>query len=62
MKITITIECDNEAFKPDPSDEVRAILTEMMAAARYADFRTLDGRKLRDSNGNTVGKIAVTGK
>lgn len=58
MTLTITIQCDNAAFSENPGGEVARILR------RYAD--DIDGMepeetKLRDINGNTVGKVEVIG-
>jgi hypothetical protein len=65
MKVTITVDCDNDAFRdrgePSPQaagDEVAKILY------RQADrMRTLepgDSFPLLDSNGNTVGRLEVS--
>ena len=51
MKITITIETDNEAFNDDnPNQEAARILNEL---ASKIEPNACDG--LRDINGNTVG-------
>ena len=54
MTITITLETGNAAF--EDSREVPRILRDWLKAD-YPHNATL-----RDSNGNTVGKVTVTGK
>ena len=60
MKVVIEIECDNAAFEPDPGLEVANILLGLVKDLRNCRV-VLDvpgqGRKLRDSYGNTVGKV-----
>lgn len=56
MNITITINTDNEAFQPDADLEIARIL-ERLAKEWYS---VGDGYKLRDYNGNTVGKVEIT--
>jgi len=59
MKLTITIEMDNDAFRYRTS-EVRRILGELRDKMRSEVIETGLEIKLRDSNGNTVGKAEVT--
>lgn len=49
--ITITINTDNEVFEDNPEEEVKRILKTIYLR---------DGWKLKDINGNTVGKVAIT--
>lgn len=60
MTVTITINCDNDAFDNDPTWEVARILRD--TANKVEGSGTMRGFNLRDRNGNTVGKVAVTGK
>jgi hypothetical protein len=58
MKVIIEIDCDNDAFAGDTKGEIRRILAAAFAAGNGL-LRTMDGRKLSDVNGNTVGSIRV---
>jgi hypothetical protein len=70
MKITIEIECDNDAFQPRPEREVARILRGITATSIGAAFPHQcaiacgeeggGNIKLRDANGNTVGSVTVT--
>ena len=62
MKITITIECDNDAFQPTPERELGRILRRLAGDLDHFTERyvVLDDMKLRDINGNTVGIVKVT--
>ena len=55
MKATITIEMDNAAFDGSPMTELSAIL--FLAAERTHRGEVLFS--LKDTNGNTVGKLEV---
>ena len=55
MKATITIEMDNAAFDGSPMTELSAIL--FLAAERT--HRGEASFALKDTNGNTVGKLEV---
>lgn len=68
MKVKIEIECDNAAFDEDPQGEFGYILDqakekidapELFHAIQAGDARPFSN-SLRDTNGNTVGKIEVT--
>lgn len=57
MKVMIEIRMDNEAFAEGGGMwELQRILRELAGDVPHRD---LDGLKLRDVNGNTVGKVAV---
>jgi hypothetical protein len=56
-KLTVTIETDNAAFEGDAGPELSRILRGL--ARRLEDGET-QGR-LRDSNGNTVGRFELEG-
>jgi len=58
-KITITIETDNDAFSPNIGGEVVRIVRENESGLILALHNHIDGGefKLRDLNGNTVGRI-----
>ena len=53
MTITIEIETDNAAFEDDREAEILRIASEHLR--RYG---LIEG-KIRDSNGNTVGRITI---
>jgi hypothetical protein len=57
MVFLLKIECDNSAFEPEPGDEVARILRE--AADKIERGST--GVRLRDVNGNKVGKCRLLG-
>lgn len=63
MTITITIDCDNAAFHDDEGHqhagpEVARILRDY--ADEITDETHPEDMKLRDVNGNTVGRVSVT--
>ena len=59
MKVTITIDCDNDAFEYMPGDEVARILRE--TAKRFQENHHRDWPTCAtDYNGNKVAKIATT--
>ena len=61
MKLTITINCDNEAFTDNPGLEIARILH---LAADRIDGDPIssggDGFRLFDLNGNRVGLVEIT--
>lgn len=59
MNITITINTDNDAFTGGAKAEVLRILAEAFRPGSGL-LTAMDGRKLRDLNGNTVGQVQVT--
>ena len=63
MKIQITIECENEAFTDRAGEEIHDILkTQSKVIRSYVQvygLRENDGWKIRDTNGNSVGKVEV---
>jgi hypothetical protein len=58
MTVTITITTDNDAFST--GGELGRILRELADRANVRGTMELDGRKLMDVNGNTVGQVRVT--
>lgn len=66
MKLTITIQCDNDAFSSEkggdsePGTEVARILRELADNYQERDLLPGETANLRDINGNTVGKAKVT--
>lgn len=61
MRITITIDTDNEAFSPSPLFEAGRILGKLADEWQHTTFDapSFNGHRLRDINGNTVGKVTV---
>lgn len=59
MTITIRLSTDNAAFE-DRDAEIGRLLH--IVAERQRLGRGIDGVKLLDYNGNTVGSVKVTGK
>jgi len=57
--IMITIETSNAAFEDYPAGEVSRILQELARDVRDRELAELDGRRLRDVNGHTVGRVTV---
>jgi hypothetical protein len=61
VKITITLDTSNAAFEEDPAAEISRILEALSRSFRAEKRPTdLDGEKLRDINGNTVGQVTVS--
>ncbi len=58
MKAHITVTMENAAFEDAPASELARILREL---ANKIERNGPDACKLRDINGNTVGKFVVTG-
>lgn len=56
MRFKISIDCDNEAFGGAPADEVARILRELVTKLDAENVYRGDSWKLRDLNGNKVGK------
>lgn len=54
-KITIVIECENDAFFEDPEAEAARILEEIARKIKTAGFPIT----VRDYNGNVVGTVEV---
>lgn len=57
-KVTITIDTDSSAFEDGQKLELDSILQDIRDFDCYF-LKDLDGYKLRDSNGNTVGQVRV---
>jgi len=60
-KFTLSIDCDNAAFGEDKAREVSRILFELAASISPGLMDDDDG-KLRDVNGNTVGRWSYDGE
>ena len=61
MKVVIEFECNNDAFKQWFEHEVSCLLSS--ASVALSDMRQagiFEEIALRDTNGNTVGKVSVT--
>ena len=56
--IKIMIETDNDAFQPEPKDEIARILIDL--GHRITRTGTID-QPIRDINGNKVGKVSIIG-
>lgn len=64
MKLTIEIQCDNDAFE-NTGDEIGRILTHWLTHHLPAQLNDRDGetpetRRLYDLNGNKVGKAVLS--
>lgn len=62
MKFTLTINCDNAAFKDNknPDDDLYARLDELARLLRIAAMNVESGsvsRQLHDANGNACGRF-----
>ena len=57
MQLTITINCDNDAFQEDPIHEVSRVLHEYAASCGMGG--KLADRTLMDLNGQPVGEVTV---
>ena len=62
MKLTITLEMDNDAFHPVAGYEAARVLTRLAKLLDGVDLGTtwMDAGKLVDSNGNTCGRWEIT--
>jgi hypothetical protein len=61
MTITITINCDGQALDDGQTIELVRILRQLTTHAETVLYiASLAGYPLRDANGNTVGRVAVT--
>lgn len=60
MTITIKIQTANAAFRENGDGEVFRIINDAVERIRRDGFTV--NAPLRDSNGNTVGSVKVTGK
>jgi len=56
MKVTIKIQCDNEAFSDDPGIEVSRILRELADKMENGSFMDYP---CYDVNGNRVGDLKI---
>jgi hypothetical protein len=56
--VKIIIDTDNDAFRPEPQDEIARILTEL--GHNIARTRTLE-QPIRDIKGKKVGKLQIIG-
>jgi hypothetical protein len=63
MKLTITIDTDNDAFRPDPSSELARILRDLatqlnlLNAIEPCTLVPMTELPVFDSNGNVVGEV-----
>ena len=57
MKLVITIDLSNDAFRPDPVPEVVDILRALTTG--YMEYDISDYSQLVDSNGNVVGQCRL---
>lgn len=56
--ITITIDTDNAAFEDNPG-EVAGIFEQLMQLSIEGSWKYLNNQTIKDSNGNTVGKVTI---
>lgn len=60
MRVTVKIQCDNDAFSSNPAYEVARILGELSEHLNATGrLQVGDERTLFDGNGNTVGRFKV---
>lgn len=58
LKFRIEIECENDAFTPDPVKEIRTLLLDVIVALRKKELRKVPPYNrvfIQDTNGNQVG-------
>jgi hypothetical protein len=65
MDVRIRINCDNAAFDgvgcgPELARILRVIAAEVDGFNKVGAADAIDGLKLHDTNGNTVGKVEVS--
>lgn len=58
-KLRIELDCSNSAFEGAPGYEVSRILKTIIKATESGNLADLNGKRLMDVNGNTVGKVEV---
>ena len=58
--IIITINTDNDAFYDDEHNEVAGILKHLAEVYAICRVSELDGMRLRDHNGNSVGTVTAS--
>lgn len=61
MTLTITIECDNAAFDPEPEPEVERLLLRLAHRLAGTGMAAGDAGGLYDFNGNCCGGWTVEG-
>jgi hypothetical protein len=57
MRFTLTIDCDNAAFDPDPSLEVARLLKNIVYDMDEGRGDYSGSTSIRDRNGNKVGSF-----
>lgn len=57
MRFKLEIECDNGAFRYRPASEIARLLRDVATRVSRDGEGALDVGKVRDTNGNTVGKF-----
>lgn len=56
MRFVVEIDCDNAAFEDEPASElIRILKNQVLPALRDGE----EDRRLRDINGNTVGRFQI---
>lgn len=59
MKIKIEINCDSEAMVEGGLQELQRVLIQIADVADWETIEQLDGKGIRDYNGNTIGIVRV---
>lgn len=59
-RVTIEFETGNAAFEDSPTEEIALILERL--AKKFREDGDLDGHRLLDTNGNTVGYVRIAPK
>jgi hypothetical protein len=62
MQVTINIECDNAAFRPDAGTELARILRDLAVQVDGKNLIDFDQVTLTDNAGNKVGQMKAEGK
>ena len=62
MKIVIDIETGNDVFVDNYDGEIDRILALVVKQASTFGVKSLKGKTIQESNGNTVAKVNVTGR
>ena len=60
MKITIEFWTDNAAFDPGP--EIAHILRRLADRVEHMGLAALPNGPLQDTNGNTIGRLTISGE
>lgn len=62
MRIVINVDTGNAAFADDYEGEMTQLIEQIQKQSRAFGVKSLKGKTFRDTNGNTVASVNVTGR